>query len=489
MTIQASLGRIGFTERGAWVDTVTDYELNDLVQHRNGIWRCAIKGTRTEPSTLSQDWILWVQGLSNTNASGISFNSATTHLTATNVQMAVEQLTSPASTTIRGLGRTATPQEITDRAFLGDVPAYVTAADLPPIPTNRATDTIFGDVRIATQEEVNNRRTVGSTPAVVTPDLLPETGGGGVPVGTISWILADTPPVGHISLSNDNGFLNRVAYNQLWEEAQRSGKIITEAEWQTEFTANGTVGYYSSGNDTTTFRVPLIRKVFLRAPTGSDGSNVGEYQVDTMRPATGVTLTVGGNSSTVTGAFKHISYAGSTNLGSGPGETRQNIGLDTSLLGPHFSGTETAPVNITLLPIMKTHDVVTNVANVDLEDALLQINSRLETTRFEEKLPLLPDAWGFIDMIKDGGPAAIISGVGITGVTRVSTGATEVYSPAITPTSGIDVSTSYSNNPTRQAVISFEIKDNRVAGKASVQSQTLAPANTNSYFFIAIYNQ
>ena len=68
MTITAKIGRIGFTERGAWVDTIDNYMMNDLVHHNNGIWRCIIEGTRREPSNITPDWVLWVQGLSNTNA-------------------------------------------------------------------------------------------------------------------------------------------------------------------------------------------------------------------------------------------------------------------------------------------------------------------------------------------------------------------------------------------------------------------------------------
>ena len=173
MTITAKIGRIGFTERGAWVDTIDNYMVNDLVHHNNGIWRCIIEGTRREPSNITPDWVLWVQGLSNTNASGISFNPAATHLTATSMQTATEQLARAATTTVQGLGRTATPQEIQDRAYAGNIPAYVTAANLPVIPTNRATATVFGQVRLATQEEVNNRITVGNTPAVVVPEQIP----------------------------------------------------------------------------------------------------------------------------------------------------------------------------------------------------------------------------------------------------------------------------------------------------------------------------
>ena len=87
--------------------------------------------------------------------------------------------------------------------------------------------------------------------------------GSGEPVGKISWMPALTPPTGYLALSNDNGLLIRSGFEALWAEAQRSGLLRTEAEWQAEFIAHGSVGFYSSGDGSTTFRVPLLRRVFL----------------------------------------------------------------------------------------------------------------------------------------------------------------------------------------------------------------------------------
>ena len=62
------------------------------------------------------------------------------------------------------------------------------------------------------------------------------------------------------------GEFNRADYPKLWAYLQANPSLLkTQAQWQTEATANGGIcGFYSSGNGTTTFRVPNLDKAFLR---------------------------------------------------------------------------------------------------------------------------------------------------------------------------------------------------------------------------------
>lgn len=212
--------------------------------------------------------------------------------------------------------------------------------------------------------------------------------GSGIPVGTISWILAETPPVGYLALSNDNGLLIRSAFPGLWEEAQRSGLLRTEAEWQAEVTANGSVGYYSSGNNSTTFRVPLLRKVFVRAPGGTQ--TVGMYQGDAIRNITG-NVRYGTNAglcppgSEVTGPFK---------MGASRSAVVQNVvatgydlAFDASLTVP--TAEENRPVTVVLLPLMKAFDTIIPPSDLILADAfqqLVEINNRVNSPAHVKEL-------------------------------------------------------------------------------------------------------
>ena len=58
------------------------------------------------------------------------------------------------------------------------------------------------------------------------------------------------------------GEFNRADYPKLWAYLQANPSLVkTQAQWQTEATANGGIcGFYSSGNGTTTFRVPNLDK-------------------------------------------------------------------------------------------------------------------------------------------------------------------------------------------------------------------------------------
>ena len=77
------------------------------------------------------------------------------------------------------------------------------------------------------------------------------------------------------------GEFNRADYPKLWAYLQGKAFLKTEAQWQTESTANGGIcGFFSDGNGTTTFRVPNLDKAFLRPESRTIGSfEEGSYLV------------------------------------------------------------------------------------------------------------------------------------------------------------------------------------------------------------------
>lgn len=97
----------------------------------------------------------------------------------------------------------------------------------------------------------------------------------GFPVGFEYFQMNPNVPDGSLPLLG--GEYSRDTYADLWAWVQtQSGYLKTEAEWQTLSTANnGNVPFYSSGDGSTTFRVPSLH-CWIK---GSDGSAqlVGSY--------------------------------------------------------------------------------------------------------------------------------------------------------------------------------------------------------------------
>lgn len=99
-------------------------------------------------------------------------------------------------------------------------------------------------------------------------DLL----GGGMPIGAVHPFLQTSIPDGWLSLENGQLVL-RSAYPELWAWVQTNAPLITEAQWQTKAAAQKSVGYYSSGDGSTTFRLPRLVGFF----EGTTAANVGAF--------------------------------------------------------------------------------------------------------------------------------------------------------------------------------------------------------------------
>ena len=128
------------------------------------------------------------------------------------------------------------------------------------------------------------------------------------------------------------GEYDRANYPKLWAYLQSNPSLVkTQAQWQTEATANGGIcGFFSDGNGTTTFRVPNLDKAFLRP----ESRGVASYQVDEFKTHSHSYLT---NSGT-------LSIAGGPNLTYGASESYLNT--------LNAGGAETRPKNIAVLPLI-----------------------------------------------------------------------------------------------------------------------------------------
>ena len=99
-----------------------------------------------------------------------------------------------------------------------------------------------------------------------------------MPVGFTFPLLANSPLPGSLALQG--ALVSRTAYPDLWAWVQANAPLITESAWQAQAVAQTSVGAYSSGDGSTTFRLPKIVD-FVR---GSDvGRTPGTFQSDAFQ--------------------------------------------------------------------------------------------------------------------------------------------------------------------------------------------------------------
>jgi len=143
-------------------------------------------------------------------------------------------------------------------------------------------------------------------------------------VGEIMFFPATTAPAGTIKANG--AALSRATYPALWAYAQASGNIVSDALW----TSNKMYGSFSTGDGSTTFRIPDVRGEFIRAfddGRGIDtGRVLGQHQ-DSQNLAHTHTVTDPGHNHSISDPGHahslydpgHQHYFGASYIGSGTG--------------------------------------------------------------------------------------------------------------------------------------------------------------------------
>ncbi len=190
--------------------------------------------------------------------------------------------------------------------------------------------------------------------------------GGGVSIGTVMPFLAKTPQPGWLALDT-GAMVSRATYPQLWAWVQANAPLISEAEWQAQAAVQESVGYYSSGDGSTTFRLPRL----LDYGRGGLAAEVGQWQGDAIRNITGSIYpsnVTGGayiSMSSPVGALKYKSNSdGRTLTETGTGNYPCGISFDASLVVP--TAAENRPKTIRMLYCVKAFDAGTNQGLVDI---------------------------------------------------------------------------------------------------------------------------
>jgi microcystin-dependent protein len=101
-------------------------------------------------------------------------------------------------------------------------------------------------------------------------------------VGQIAFFPANAAPGGWLKCSG--ALVSRATYPALWAFANASGNIVSDAAWSS---APFPSGSFSTGDGSTTFRIPDLRGEFVRGwddGRGADsGRTIGSYQADALQ--------------------------------------------------------------------------------------------------------------------------------------------------------------------------------------------------------------
>jgi hypothetical protein len=144
--------------------------------------------------------------------------------------------------------------------------------DVATMQVDEATETGRGIVRLATWAEV----LAGSLAAVALRPRHMQDYMDSMFIGSISDFSGTTPP-SNVWLPLQGQLIPRTQRPRLWDYAQASGNIVADGSW------SGQPGRFSTGNGTTTFRLPDLRGEFRRGWDGGRGIDAGRA-FGTMQP-------------------------------------------------------------------------------------------------------------------------------------------------------------------------------------------------------------
>ena len=142
-----------------------------------------------------------------------------------------------------------------------------------------ASPTLTGTPKAPTASEGTNTTQIATTAFVASAVKVKSVNGktGDVvvdlPVGHIYWSVEPNVPAGRLPAFG--ALYNRSLYADLWAWANSVGLVKSESEWQAIASANGgNCAYYSSGDGSTTFRVPAL-KCWVKG--ANSASEVGSF--------------------------------------------------------------------------------------------------------------------------------------------------------------------------------------------------------------------
>lgn len=190
-------------------------------------------------------------------------------------------------------------------------------------------------------------------------------------------------------LIRDGQIVSRSVYKDLWDFVQKHPSLLlTEEQWQAELSANEGIvnNYYSSGDGSTTFRLPKAGVIELPVITTE---NINKFSTDTQRNISGQ-FTSHQNGSLLTATNVNGAFSWSTNSISNLGEIGDGYGKNYPIyfdasrsVGTEHTGSEVKPKTITKLAVVQAFGRVINTGTLDINDLVNDVNNLIQSNHIK----------------------------------------------------------------------------------------------------------
>lgn len=188
-------------------------------------------------------------------------------------------------------------------------------------------------------------------------------------------------------LIRDGQIVSRSVYKDLWDFVQKHPSLLlTEEQWQAELSANEGIvnNYYSSGDGSTTFRLPKAGVIELPVIT-AEGLN--KFSTDTQRNILGSITQVDtiGKTQVSNGALlaKVTDISSSVN-NSGNWSNTITIDFDASRsVGTEHTGSEVKPKTINKLAVVQAFGRIINTGTLDINDLVHDVNNLIQSNHIK----------------------------------------------------------------------------------------------------------
>lgn len=188
-------------------------------------------------------------------------------------------------------------------------------------------------------------------------------------------------------LIRDGQIVSRSVYKDLWDFVQKHPSLLlTEEQWQAELSANEGVvnNYYSSGDGSTTFRLPKAGVIELPVITAE---NINKFSTDTQRNILGsITMvdTIGKTQVSNGALLAKVTNISSSVNNNGNWSNAITIDFDASRsVGTEHTGSEVKPKTITKLAVVQAFGRVINTGTLDINDLVNDVNNLIQSNHIK----------------------------------------------------------------------------------------------------------
>lgn len=185
-------------------------------------------------------------------------------------------------------------------------------------------------------------------------------------------------------LIRDGQIVSRSVYKDLWDFVQKHPSLLlTEKQWQAELSANEGVvnNYYSSGDGSTTFRLPKAGVIELPVITAE---NINKFSTDTQLGSITMVDTIGKTQVSNGALLAEVTNISSSVNNHGNWSNAITIDFDASRsVGTEHTGSEVKPKTITKLAVVQAFGRVINTGTLDINDLVNDVNNLIQSNHIK----------------------------------------------------------------------------------------------------------